>query len=508
MPSASSQQTLLARMCEIVTRRADQIAVREHERAFTYAELGAMIGPLHRALEQVDNDTGEPVGLLLDRSALAYAAMWAAIGHGRAYVPLNTTYPHSRLRNIISQSGVGTVVCDQDTRGLAQSIGIDATRLVTVTPDECLGDTDVVERACWQARTGCDIAYVLFTSGSTGQPKGVPISYDNLLAFIDNMDAVVEYSEDDVCSQVCELSFDFSVHEIYLALLNGCTLCPARRVDLFNPAHYIASQSISVWIAVPSLVRVILNNGVPIGDLLSGIRISIFNGEALTASLAAAWRDAAPNARIWNSYGPTECTVAVTVQLWSGDPALEEADVIGIGTPFADCQTALLHDANVVPTSAATYGSTGELLLATPQRFSDYTDPNLASPFVTDKRGTTYYRTGDRVLWREGRLYHLGRIDSQVKIGGHRIELMEIEHRLRSFLDTESLAVIAHPARRPTELVLFIEGTTVPPKLGPETLCLPVYMLPKRSVVLDALPTNPHGKLDRAALQSLAEAES
>ena len=507
MSSTSSQQTLLARMCEIVTNRADHVAVRENERAFTYAELGNMIGCLHQALGQVNGAAGEPVGLLLDRSALAYAAMWAAIGHGRAYVPLNTAYPHARLQDIIGQAGIGAVVCDQDTRALAQALGIDAARLVTVTPDECSDDGAAVESAWWQARTGRDIAYVLFTSGSTGQPKGVPISYDNLLAFIDNMNSAIEYLQDDVCSQVCELSFDFSVHEIYLALLNGCTLCPARRVNLFNPAHYIASRSITVWIAVPSLARVILNNGVPIDDLLRGIRISIFNGEALTASLAAAWHEVAPNAQIWNSYGPTECTVAVSTQLWSDDPELEEADVIGIGTPFPDCQTALLRDANIVPTSAAAHGSTGELLLATPQRFSDYTDPSLESPFVTDDRGTTYYRTGDRVRWRAGRLYHLGRIDYQVKIGGHRIELMEIEHRLRSYLDTESLAVIAHPARHPTELVLFIEGASRPPKLHSETLGLPVYMLPKRSFVLDALPTNPHGKLDRAALQSLAETE-
>lgn len=505
--SSSSQQTLLARMRETIIRRADHVAVQEHDRAFTYAEFGALIDRLHRALDQAGPINGEPVGLLLDRSALAYAAMWAAIGHGRAYVPLNTGYPHSRLKNIISQAGIGTVVCDANTHELAQALGIDTARLVIVTPAECSADGAAVPQAWWEARTGRDIAYVLFTSGSTGQPKGVPISYDNLRAFIDNMDAAIEYTEEEVCSQVCELSFDFSVHEIYLALLNGCTLCPARRVDLFNPAHYIASRSITVWVAVPSLARVILNNGVPIGDSLQGIRISIFNGEALTASLAAAWRDAAPNAQIWNSYGPTECTVAVTVQPWSGDSELQEADIIAIGMPFPDCETALLHDAHIVPTSAAADGSAGELLLATPQRFPGYTDPHLTSPFVTDDRGTTYYRTGDRVRWRDGRLYYLGRIDYQVKIGGHRIELLEIEHQLRSCLEIESLAVIACPAQRPTELVLFVEGTSAPPVLQPETLGLPAYMLPKRTVVVDALPTNAHGKLDRAALQSLAEAE-
>lgn len=505
--SCTSHQTLLARMRETVINRADHIAVREHGREFTYAELGTMIASLYQTLGQARQEVNAPIGLLLDRSALAYAAMWASIGRGRAYVPLNTTYPIARLCNIVEQAGIVTIVCGRDTVDLAQSLGIEERHLIVATPSNCRTAHAAAEPNWWQASSSREIAYVLFTSGSTGQPKGVPISYDNLLAFIDNINAVIEYRDSDVCSQVCELSFDFSVHEIYLALLNGCTLCPARPVDLFNPAHYIASRSITFWIAVPSLARVILNNGVPIGDDLQGIRISVFNGEALTAGLAAAWRKAAPNSIIWNTYGPTECTVAVTAQYWSGDPEQVEADVIAIGTPFPNCHAALFNDAEIVKTSDATDGSTGELLLATPQRFAGYTDPSLGSPFVTDGCGTTFYRTGDRVLWRSGRLYHLGRIDHQVKIGGHRIELMEIEHRLRNWLQTESLAVIAHPAQRPTELVLFIEGTSRPPRPSAETLGLPDYMLPKRFVVIDTLPTNPHGKLDRAALQSLAECE-
>jgi amino acid adenylation domain-containing protein len=491
-------------MRTVVTERADRLAVREHGRAFTYAELGGLIEGVHRSLGRAGLAPGEPVGLLLGRSALAYAAMWASIGRGSAYVPLNTSFPRTRLRNMIGQAGIRTVVCDEQTRDLAKALEIDDDRVVGVTPVDEPADVTAVEQRWSKARAGGDIAYIMFTSGSTGEPKGVPISYDNLLAFIENMNALIEYRPDDVCSQVCELSFDFSVHEIYLALLNGCTLSPARNIDLFNPAQYVASRSITVWIAVPSLARVILNNGIPVGDSLERIRISIFNGEALTRSLAGAWRDAAPYAEIWNTYGPTECTVAVTAQRWSGDRELEEADVIAIGTPFPDCRAALLDGTRIVPTSAAADGSVGELLLATPQRFSGYTDTSLASPFVSDRHGTTYYRTGDRVRWRGGRLYHLGRIDDQVKIGGHRIELLEIEHRLRRCLGTESLAVIAHPARHPTDLVLFIEGKSAPPTLQAESLGLPAYMLPTRTVVLDALPTNLHGKLDRVALQSLA----
>lgn len=500
-----SRNALIARMREVVTRRADHVAVREHAQSYTYAELGGMISRLCDAMNRQSAEAGQSIGLLLDRSARAYAAMWASIVHGRPYVPLNTAYPQSRLRDIISQARIGVVVCDRDTRNLAHALGLSDTLLVDAGED--LPERTDLEQTSWHSRAVGDIAYVLFTSGSTGRPKGVPISYDNLLAFIENMEAAIEYRSNDVCSQVCELSFDFSVHEVYLALLNGCTLCPARRIDLFNPAEYIETQSITVWIAVPSLARVILNNGLPIGNRLDGVRVSIFNGEALTTGLAAAWRDAAPNTEIWNSYGPTECTVAVTTQRWNGEPELAEADVVAIGAPFANCRAALLDDDRLVPVSDATEGSAGELLLASPQRFAGYTDTRLASPFVTDSHGMTYYRTGDHVRWRGGRLYHLGRVDNQVKIGGHRIELMEIEHRLRRHLDTEALAVVAHPAQRPTELILFIEDATAPTGFHAEALGLPSYMLPARTIAVDALPTNSHGKLDRFALHALVDSQ-
>jgi D-alanine--poly(phosphoribitol) ligase subunit 1 len=504
MRGVESRKALLVRMHRVVCERRDHVAVREHERSFTYGELGAMIGALHRALSEVRGGTDSAVGILLDRSALAYAAMFAAISHGRAYVPLNATYPSSRLRQIVDQAGIKVVITDQGLRQLAEDLGMDAADIVTADADVAAADDPGRPTAWWNGDPSGRIAYVLFTSGSTGAPKGVPIRYDNLLAFIENMSTAIPYEPDDVCSQVCELSFDFSVEEIFLALLSGCTLCPARRIDLFNPAHFIASRSISVWLAVPSLARVILSNGVPIRESLSSLRLSIFNGEALTAGLATAWQRAAPNTEIWNSYGPTECTVAVTVQPWSGEPDLAESDVVALGTPFSDCSAALLCDGRVLPTTSAIDGSTGELLLDTPQQFPGYLDTHLEAPFVTTSDGSRYYRTGDLVLWRGGRLYYRGRNDHQVKIGGHRVELLEIEHRLRRHLGMDSLAVIAHPPQTPTELVLFVAHPLNPLALRDEGIGLPAYMLPKRLIQLPTLPMGAHGKLDRAALHRLA----
>ena len=391
-------------------------------------------------------------------------------------------------------------MCTQANRGLATGLGIASDNTVVADTDfpadELAGGA--IDWGVSDEDQG--IAYILFTSGSTGEPKGVPISYDNLASFIENLGAVIDYRPEDVCSQFCELSFDFSVHEIYLSLLNGCTLCPARRIDLFNPAPFVANNRITVWVSVPSLARVVLQHRGADHESLGTLRLSMFNGEALTHQLARDWNRAACGTEIWNTYGPTECTVAVTAQRWEDHPDLSESGVVSIGTAFPDCTAALLVDEEVVPVSPEQNGIVGELLLATPQRFAGYLDPGLPSPFIADSKGLHFYRTGDRVRSRGGRLYYLDRLDLQVKIGGHRIELLEIEHRLRRRLESDALAVIAHPPRRPTELILFLVGDRETPKLTSQELGLPSYMLPQRTFVIDALPLTAHGKLDRHAL--------
>lgn len=491
-------------MRAVVSEHGDAIAVRDGKREISYADLARMVGTYRAMLRAADPEALSPVGLLLDRSAEAYAAMWAAIGEGRAYVPLNLRYPESRLRVIVEAAGVEQVICLDAHRETAKTLGIASEKLVVLDD----ASPALPESEIWAARRDAGTtAYLLYTSGSTGKPKGVPISFDNLAAFIDAMAATIPYPAGSICSQVCELSFDFSVHEIFLALLSGCTLCPARQIDLFNPAQFIRKNRVSVWISVPSLVRVLLANRPPNDGVFESLRLSIFNGEPLTTQVARDWQAAAPGATLWNNYGPTECTVAVTAQRWEDDPELSEIEVVSIGTPLPGCEVAVRVDGAVLPLDDPAREVTGELLLKSAQRFAGYTDPAIAAPFVTDASGETYYTTGDKVLWRGGRLFHLGRLDHQVKVGGHRIELMEVEFRLRRGLGTDALAVLPFPTSQPTELVLFLEGAGDPPKLEAEALGLPLYMIPKRVRHIEKLPITAHGKLDRIALRSELEAE-
>ncbi len=501
MTQRNCRQELLSRMASVVALHRDRPAVREINRTWTYQDLETSVGAIKNALAAGHRPSDSAIGLLVHRSANAYASMWAALASGRTYVPLNPDYPLSRLRQIVDQAGIRDFVCSNATSALAAELaGDDRVINADGLSHQPIEDSEQV----WASAAGNDIAYLLFTSGSTGWPKGVPISHANLLAFIDGLADLITLTPDDVCSQVCELSFDLSVNEIYPALLSGSTLCPARPIDLFNPARYVAANGLTVWVAVPSLARVVLDGTMPVGNQLRSLRLSIFNGEALTHGLAARWQAAVPDGVIWNTYGPTECTVAVTAHRWSNDGRRNGSDVVPIGTSFDGCRTAIDDGSEIVPTTHRAYG-TGELLLAGPQRFDGYLEPTVSDPFVA-AADQCWYRTGDRVRWAEGSLHYLGRLDHQVKIGGHRIELQEVESRLRMTMGTDSLAAVAHPAERPTELVLFVAGAESG-NLSPssEQSGLPNYMLPSRVVNLTSLPTNRHGKVDRQVLQHLAE---
>ena len=503
MSRHAGRKALLARMRATIDAHAERTAVRSRETRVSYREFSRLVGRLCRALRDPKRVQRGPIGLLPDRSATAYAAMWAAIALGRPYVPLNPGYPTARLRSIVRQAKVDVVICTETSRDLACLLGITPENVVVAETATSAGAKDGAA-VDWSASDEDEgNAYVLFTSGSTGEPKGVPISYESLAGFIDNLESLIDYRPGDVCSQICELSFDVSAHEIYLALLNGCALCPARQIDLFNPARYVSENGITIWTSVPSLARVVLHHGTSVQGMqeaLGTIRLSIFNGEALTSQLARNWSTATRGADIWNTYGPTECTVAVSAQLWRDDPDLSEVGVVSIGTTFPDCKAALLDGEEIVPVGPEISSLVGELLLATPQRFDGYLDPALPSPFITDDSGLKYYRTGDRVLARDARLFHLGRLDHQVKIRGHRIELLEVEHHIRRRLGSEALAVIAYPQQQPTDLILFLTGDREPPKLTADALGLPAYMVPRRTILVDALPFTAHGKLDRNAL--------
>jgi non-ribosomal peptide synthetase component F len=301
---------------------------------------------------------------------------------------------------------------------------------------------------------------------------------------------------------------------MFLAWSSGACLCPVPREVLMSPAKFIRDRALTVWFSVPSVAMMMRRLRMLKPDKLPGLRLSLFCGEPLPASLAQQWQAAAPNSVVENLYGPTEATIAISHYRWDPDrsPQQSRNGVTPIGETFPT-QRAVIVDEEGLPVSA---GQPGELCVTGSQVTTGYINApeKTASQFVTvpGQGEAVWYRTGDRVLRDEqGCLHYLGRVDSQVQIRGHRVELQEIEHVLRQATGTELAFAVPSPLSEGGALgVRAVIGEPVTEDQRRRILewcraSLPEYMAPQDVVECQNLPLNANDKIDRQALQRVVE---
>jgi non-ribosomal peptide synthetase component F len=313
-------------------------------------------------------------------------------------------------------------------------------------------------------------------------------------------------------SQTFELTFDGSVHDLFVAWAGGGTLVVPTRGQLLSPVGTVNSLRLTHWFSVPSLISFASRLGTLRPGSMPTLRWSVFGGEPLTLAAAREWQAAAPGGRMEVLYGPTELTISCTAYRLPGDPADWPATPNGT-VPIGDCYPGLdyvLLDEHGAPADA------GELCVRGPLRFPGYQDPDSnAGRFldpdqrpagdgpVTAPTERHWYRTGDRVAVLDGLLVHLGRTDHQVKLRGHRVELGEIEAVLRQQPGVrEAIAVAVATPDGEQEVEAAVTGSGCDPDRLYAALgeCLPPYMRPRRITVLDQLPLNTNGKIDRLAV--------
>lgn len=444
----------------------------------TYDELRALAERLAGRL--VDMCGGRPrrVGLLAGRSVTAYAGYLAILRAGGTVVPLNPEHPAARTWGVIHAAGIDVVLTDTADAELAvpQLVG-DAADTGREPPP-------------YQDVKQDDLAYVIFTSGSTGIPKGVPITHRNLNSYVTQVVSRYDVGPGSRVSGNFDLTFDGSVHDLFVAWARGGTLVVPQPGQLLSPVRTVNTLGITHWFSVPSLISFAARLGTLVPGSMPTLRWSLFGGEAVPLAAARQWQAAAPGSTMEVVYGPTELTVYCTAYRLPSDPAEwpeTPGGTVPIGIPFPTAECLVLADA-------------GELCVRGPQRFPGYLDPVHD---VGRFRGR-WYRTGDRVAWQDGVLVFLGRTDHQVKIRGHRIELGEVEAVLRQLPGVRDATVVAVPAEDHPELAAAVCGAGCVPEQLYAALAsrLPHYMLPRRITVLDALPLNDNGKVDRRALQS------
>ena len=520
--SSGAANTLLDLLDAQLRREPDFVAVSLDARCVTLRELHARAGRLSATLRAEGVEADTTVAICLDQSIELVVGMLGILQAGGAYLPVNPEYPAARIAFMLDDSRVRVVV----TRpGLLAGDVAPHARRVFVEADaslaegarrpgegsphaspELLGAGSRRTFAVPQA-----LAYVLYTSGSTGVPKGVAIPHRAIVNHMRWMASAFPLQRDDRVLQKTPFSFDASVWEFWAPLLEGACLVLARPGVPQDPrllAETIRRERITVLQVVPTLLQALLDE--PGFHECRELRRVFVGGEALSFELQRRFFDALPATRLINLYGPTEATIDATY--WECRPD-STRHAVPIGRPI-DGLTAYVLDQRMRP---APIGAWGELYLGGAGVGRGFLHrPDLtADRFVPDPLGESpgarLYRTGDRARWRaDGVLDYGGRSDTQVKLRGHRIELGEVEAALCRHPElTEAAAVVLAGG---AEMAAFVVARAPSPtphalRISLREMGLPAHMIPSRIVFVDALPHTPSGKLDRTYLARHALAD-
>uniref|UniRef100_UPI003B3A99E9 non-ribosomal peptide synthetase n=1 Tax=Longimicrobium sp. TaxID=2029185 RepID=UPI003B3A99E9 len=466
----------------------------------TYAQLNARANRLAHHLRDRGVGPEARVALCVERGTEMVVAVLAVLKAGGAYVPLDPEYPEDRLGYMLQDSAPVVLLTQRSLAGRFDGSGVPM-EVLDGDASAWAGqpDSDPVRGA----PTPDNLAYVIYTSGSTGQPKGVMNRHRAVINLLAWGERHWELAAGDALLQRTSLSFDVSVRELFQPLLAGARLVivrPGGQREVDYLVEVIRRQEVTTMVLTPSHLQAFLEH--PGLEGCSSLRRIVLGGESLPAGMVAELRARLPGARLYHEYGPTEATVTSTARTIGAEG---EAPGASIGGPICNTRVYLL-DARGEPVPV---GVPGELYVGGAGVARGYLGrPALtAERFVPDsfggEPGARLYRTGDLGRWlADGTVEFLGRVDTQVKVRGYRIEPGEIEARLLGCAGVSEAVVVAHQdgagnGRLVAYVVGDVDAAILREHLRRE---LPDYMVPSAFVVLQALPLTPSGKLDRAAL--------
>jgi amino acid adenylation domain-containing protein len=514
--------------CNNAMRNPERLALSVDGRDFSYGELAESVRRIARWLREGSAGEVKRVGILASKTWIAYAGILGSAWEGAAYIPLNPDWPEQRLQKILEATELDALVVDG--RGLKR-LSPEILRFCPkqiLTPEQAgyipsKSFPDKIPAAGFDTLPAAnskhfpkpvgddDLAYIMFTSGTTGIPKGVMVSAGNVRSFLFAIEERFQFSASDRVSQIYEITFDPSVLDMFTTWRSGASLHVIPASQLMGPSRFIREKQLTCYFSVPSMLSAMQTMKMLTPGAFPSIRYSIFCGEPLPASSAAAWQQAAPNSVVENLYGPTEATVVCIGQCCSSPLVVTETrGTIAIGKPFAGTEAAIVDSSlRFLPG-----GEKGELAVSGGQVAKGYfKDAQKTAARFPTIEGKVWYLTGDLAYQDSAsRFHHLGRTDNQVKILGNRVEIEDVEAHLRAVCSVDSVAAVAWPIKDGVArgIVAFIAGTCISAPGVREGMQsrVPRYMVPTQVRFLDKLALNTSGKVDRKALWTLLSESS
>ncbi len=466
---------------------------------YTYKDFAKVISGIRKVIQTSIKETESNVGLITNDDIQTYASIIALWLEGKAYVPLNPEFPVERNNMVIKQAEISTILDSSIDKVFVEYN-------TAQTKDSTSSEIDLAPVKV----SNDDLGYIFFTSGTTGTPKGVPITFGNLSGFIDAFWKLnYTITNTDRCLQMFELTFDLSVVSYLAPILKGACIytIPKDEIKYSYIFELMEDYELTFALMVPSILHYLRSYFDEID--CPAMKFSLFCGEALPLDVTEEWSKCVPNATIANVYGPTECTIFCTDYTYKrGGENKTHSGVLTIGKDMKNTTTIIVDEEN----NEVNIGESGELCLSGAQLTPGYwknEEKNKEVFFYKEYNGekVRFYRTGDLCnVDDDGDILYLGRVDFQAKIQGFRVELSEIEFHAKAVLDKINVVAIAFNNKiQNTEIGLVLESAVFETKqlVDDLKLKLPQYMIPTQIKFVDSFPLNTNGKTDRKELKKL-----